>query len=206
VLGSSIPLVLYLGWIFACVGGGIDTSAVLGGLAPGENMSGAAVLLSIFSFVTIGGSTLCGSISVSEELDTYLRREKDDDSKTSKHIDVTEVAPAFHASSAVVALGVPLFAAITCASGDQGQGLTGALALAGSFGSPLLYGAIPALMAHRQLKHHHSIDSTSNNDFLRLQTKVSHPLVPSACLPAIGALSVGYVCQEMTHNLLSIVA
>lgn len=225
VVGSSIPLVLYLSWIFACLGGGIDTSAVLGGGDSAGETTIMTILLTIFSFVTIGGSSMCGGVSIAEELESLFPKQLDkltttkatasallvdgETMLTSKPSAETmgDTNGAFQAPSAFVSLAVPLVAALAFAGGADGEGLTGALALAGSFGSPLLYGAIPAYMAYQQLNQRSEDRKTPNSASTGTRLGSVPPcagannLIPAASLPILGALSTGYVGQEMFQRI-----
>ena len=95
-------------------------------------------------------------------------------------------------AAALASVSVPLVAALVL--GGEG-GLTGALSVAGSFGSPVLYGVIPALMAWRQ-----------RQDQPLRQTQQTQYLVPSATLPLLAVLSTGFVGQEMVSRMGELVA
>ena len=73
-LGSFIPTLMYIVWTFCVVGGGVDMSA--GGLMDGP-------LMTIFTFCTLGGSSLGCVMSVSEEFDTYVSNDSSDSSDSS---------------------------------------------------------------------------------------------------------------------------
>lgn len=115
VLGSAIPLCMYLGWILACLGGGIDQT----------NLGGHNPLLTVFSLATVAGSTICTGVSLSEEMSHDGTQSKDEP------FDVTTVL-------AAVAVPVGL--------GVSGVDTTQVLGWAGSFGSPVLYGILPAVL------------------------------------------------------------
>jgi hypothetical protein len=93
-----------------------------------------------------------------------------------------------------MAVSVPLAAALVF--GDTEHGLTGALSLAGSFGSPILYGAIPALMAYRQRQALVPPPSQPSP----LSPPPQH-LVSSSALPVLGLLSTAFVGQEAMARL-----
>lgn len=157
--GSFLPMCLYVAFCYACLGGGIDRSIGVGG-----------ELMTVFSIATLTGSSMGSIMSLSEELDTYIKPVKAQDE-------------GFQLPSVALAVGVPLFAAVTIGGGED---LTIALAVAGSFGSPLLYGAIPALMAWNQRQK---------------ETTVGNNLVPAASLGALGVLSSGFVGQEIFQRV-----
>jgi len=121
-LGSFIPLCIYLAWCVAVLGGGISTSM--------SSTGNGIDLFTIFSLVTVAGSSIGALMSLSGEFETFLGQEKKD----------TFSFPSV-ALPSIVALGVcQLFA----------DDISGALKVAGSFGSPLLYGIIPVAMAYVQ--------------------------------------------------------
>ena len=86
--------------------------------------------------------------------------------------------PAVAASLAVPMLGVMI----------GGNDMTVALGLAGSIGTPLLYGVVPALMAWNQRRQEEFQQRPRN-------------LVPGgmASLGALGLASTGFVGQELAH-------
>ena len=200
-LGSAIPLGMYVAWCLAGVGGGVDLSVTTAG-----------PLLTVFSIATLGGSSMGSSMSLTEELSTYFGggsadKENNSNSETKNsqllQDDATTTAAAtvaveqeqqdstaesnnnngpFAALPVLSALSLPLAAAVVFGQEDGGAGLTSALSLAGSFGSPLLYGVIPALMAHRQRQ--------------RLPPHAEN-LVPAYSLPLLGGLATTFVGQEV---------
>ena len=144
VMGSFLPLVMYVAWCWACLGqGGIDLESTLGAL-------GSNPLLTIFSLATLAGSSIGCSLSCAAELDIFVKKqnkngvaqntipgEEEDDEET------------FHLASVLGTVGLALGLNVACTNGGD---LVSALHLAGSLGSPILYGTIPALMAYKQMK------------------------------------------------------
>jgi tyrosine-specific transport protein len=162
ITGSFIPLVMYLCWCYTSLGGGIQGDL-------------AELLLSAFSIFAIAGSTLGTSLSLSEEIKNFVpgkRKDNPPDGESSNML------------AAGLSLGVPLSATLVFSSGS---GFTEALNLAGSFGSPLLYGIIPVAMVWKQQQDQAS-DSSAN--------KIPS-MVPNAALPVLGSLSVGFVAEEL---------
>ena len=172
-LGSFIPLLMYLAWTFAVLGGGVDTSVGLDG-----------PLMTIFSLSTIAGSSIGCQMSLSEEFDTFLKQPKiiqeSDEAATSNNDDTFSI-PAVLASIAVTVIASNFFA----------DDLTSTLKVAGSFGSPLLYGAIPVAMAYTQRK-----DQTNN----------SKNLLPGGMgsLGFLGASATGFLGCEVVQGLTEI--
>ncbi|GAX13956.1 hypothetical protein FisN_5Lh137 [Fistulifera solaris] len=162
ITGSFIPLVMYLCWCYTSLGGGIQGDL-------------AELLLSAFSVFAIAGSTLGTSLSLSEEIKNFVPGKRKDNSSDGESNNMI---------AAGLSLGVPLSAALAFSSGS---GFTEALNLAGSFGSPLLYGIIPVAMVWKQQQDQAS-DSSAN--------KIPS-MVPNASLPVLGSLSVGFVVEEL---------
>ena len=172
-LGSFIPLLMYLAWTFAVLGGGVDTSVGLDG-----------PLMTIFSLSTIAGSSIGCQMSLSEEFDTFLKQPKiiqESDEAAPSNNDDTFSIPAVLASIAVTVIASNFFA----------DDLTSTLKVAGSFGSPLLYGAIPVAMAYTQRK-----DQTNN----------SKNLLPGGMgsLGFLGASATGFLGCEVVQGLTEI--
>jgi tyrosine-specific transport protein len=158
-LGSFVPLIMYLAWCVVVLGGGITTG--VGGS-----------LMTVFSLVTVAGSSLGALISLSEEFQMFLGIEKGE---------------CFALPSVVLPAGIALLA-----TGVFASDINDALKVAGSFGSPLLYGIIPVAMAWCQQQR----VATSN-------TQSTPPLVPGGMvgLGALGLGAVGLVGSELTENL-----
>ena len=166
-LGSFTPLLMYLAWTYAVLGGGIDTSGVAG------------PLFSIFSASAVFGSAIGAGMSVTEEVETTLKA-LDEEATPQK----SEV---FSLPAVLLALGVPMAGVLAW------DDATAALGLAGSFGSPILYGVIPALMAWNQ----------------RQKSDVeAKPLVPGG-LASVGALGVAasvYVGEGLAQHVTGILS
>lgn len=117
-LGSVFPLCIYLAWCVAVLGGGVETSM--------SSTGGGVDLFTIFSVVTVAGSSIGALMSLSEEFEILLGKEK------GNKFSLPSVA-----LPSIIALGVcQLFQ----------DDISGALKVAGSYGSPVLYGIIPVAM------------------------------------------------------------
>lgn len=164
-IGSFIPFAMYVAWCFASMGGGIDTS--LGMAGP---------LLTGFSMATVAGSSIGTTMSVAEEFDSFLKSSTADADEEDLGKSEVFSVPAVAASVAVPTIGA-LFG---------GDDITMFLGLAGSIGTPLLYGVVPALMAWKQRQ---AVSQRLDN------------LVPGgmASLGALGLASTGFVGQELVH-------
>lgn len=127
VIGSIVPVFMYLSWCYAVLGGGIDTSLGGGGLA-----------LTAFSVSSITGSSLAGLMSIVEEFESFFSSDSPD-----VDFDNTSSPPDKKFSSlpsAVLGVVPPLLAGILFAGGDE---FNAALSSAGGFASPILYGIVP---------------------------------------------------------------
>jgi amino acid permease len=207
-LGSAIPMLMYTAWCYASLGGGID-----GGL--GSSGGDSSSLWTVFSMATLGASSLCTGLSMTEEVGTFWTSSASPPppvhsstapprssfqpvtTESPVSIGTAAASPGLSKSSAaLLAVSVPLVAALVF--GDTEHGLTGALSLAGSFGSPILYGAIPALMAYRQRQ---ALIAPSLLQPRPLSTPQPQHLVSSSALPVLGLLSTAFVGQEAMARL-----
>jgi tyrosine-specific transport protein len=174
VVGSLVPLLMYLAWCYACLGGGIDRSVGIGG---GE-------LMAMFSVACLGGSSLGSIMSLAEEVDNFVKPIGGDSNNKSGA--TTEVSSqGFQLPSVLLSVALPLSAALVCTGGDD---ITAVLSLAGSFGSPLLYGAVPAVMALHQRQK-----STGLNQ--------QQDLVPGFSLGVLGLASSGFIGEELMQRV-----
>lgn len=172
-LGSLLPLVMYVAWCFACVGGGIDTTI-------GTTAGIGGLLMTVFSLATLAGSSIGSGMSLSEEIDTFVQPNAAPRTKSGDTENEQAVRGEYQIPSVLLAVTAPLLAANVMTA--TGHDTTEALRLAGSFGSPLLYGAIPALMAWQQRAQ---------------QSPKSPHMIPTAGLGALGLLSTGFVGNEL---------
>lgn len=131
VLGSFLPLVMYLWWSFVVLGGGVDGTVGL-----------ESPLMTLFSVAATTGSAIGCTMAVAEELETFLRTSsssKEAVVSTQDDRDSGYGLPAFS-----MAVAVPLVCSLLC------HEYTDALKLSGGYGIPILYGAIPVLLLHTQ--------------------------------------------------------
>jgi len=133
VFGSFIPLFMYMAWAVTVFGGGIDISSVSG--------PSLGALMTCFSLITVAGSSLGGSMSLSEEFEILLRAlPNGGEESRNKNKDAT-----FSLPSVAMPIGIALVLAQIFSSN-----ITETLKIAGAFGSPILYGFIPVSMALMQ--------------------------------------------------------
>ena len=131
--------------------------------------SSGGILLNIFSMTCVAGSSIGCIMSLSEEVGSFVDNAAGKDSEV------------FSIPAVGISMSVPLLIALS-----SGLDLTGALKVAGSYGSPLLYGAIPVVMAWTQRK--------------KLKEQVD--LVPGgiASLVVLGASMIGLVIHELSND------
>lgn len=147
VFGSVTPLLMYMAWAVTVIGGGIDLSSVSG--------PSLSALMTCFSLITVAGSSLGGSMSLSEEFEILLGSlSKGGEENLKKNKDAT-----FSLSS----VATPMIIALVLAQVFSSD-ITETLKIAGAFGSPILYGFIPvsmALMQQRQANKDGNFDTAS---------------------------------------------
>ena len=194
-LGSFLPLAMYVAWCYAVLGGGIDTSGVAG------------PLFTVFSAATLFGSSIGAAMSVTEEVETFVASSDDEVETDSKppqlqlqeagETETPKKADVFSLPAVMLALSVPLVGVMVCSDGTHDPSV--ALGIAGSFGSPILYGVIPAMMAMSQRKKILSSDGAD---------ELAQPLVPGG-LAGIGALGIAaavYVGGGLAHQVTGILS
>jgi tyrosine-specific transport protein len=183
VVGSLVPLLMYLAWCYACLGGGIDRSVGIGG---GE-------LMAMFSIACLGGSSMGSIMSLAEEVDNFVKPILAGDNDSSNNSGATMEASnqGFQLPSVLLSVALPLTAALICTGGDD---ITGVLSLAGSFGSPLLYGAVPAVMALHQREKSTGLGGQQQD------------LVPGFSLGVLGVASSGFIGEELLQRVGDVMA
>ena len=130
VLGSALPLCMFLAWCFASIGGGIDPS-----------VGAAGPLLTAFSLAAVSGSSIGSVMSISGEVESFISK------PSTVQETKDEESHRFSTPSVLLSVAVPLAAAYMFAGGED---FTAALSVSGAYGTPLLYGAIPVAMAWTQ--------------------------------------------------------
>ena len=174
VMGSVIPLLMYLAWCFACLGGGIDLQAV--GLDSGP-------LLAVFSMATLAGSSIGCGLSCASEIETFMGKadeETDDSAQADSASDTV-----FQLPSVLATVGLPLCLTLTVTMFGNGD-LTPALSVAGGLGSPLLYGVLPVWMAWNQRQRRKTDESA---------------MVPTSSLGLLGVCAGGMFGTEMMEQV-----
>ncbi|KAL3940815.1 MAG: hypothetical protein SGBAC_004707 [Bacillariaceae sp.] len=163
-LGSFIPLLMYLAWTFAVLGGGINNSAGLEG-----------PLISMFFLTTIAGSSIGCIMSLAEEIESFLQPSGNDSNHASTDNDK------FSFLSVAVSVCISWIGAMYFESD-----LNDALKIAGAYGSPLLYGVLPVVMAFIQ----------------RQQSKQrEQQQLPLAALTTLGVASTGFMGNAIAQSV-----
>eukprot|EP00814_Leptocylindrus_danicus_P008447 CAMPEP_0116016932 /NCGR_PEP_ID=MMETSP0321-20121206/7761_1 /TAXON_ID=163516 /ORGANISM="Leptocylindrus danicus var. danicus, Strain B650" /LENGTH=253 /DNA_ID=CAMNT_0003487057 /DNA_START=168 /DNA_END=929 /DNA_ORIENTATION=+ len=145
IVGSTTPVLMYLAYIFASLGGGIQ--------------SVDPHLVTIFAFVSLSGGCVTAILSLAEEfssvIDEVMGMQKDicklpvspEELETS--LRVSEGESGISLPAVILATMPPLTIA---AMYSHGSAFVEALKWAGTYGSPFVYGLIPAVLAYLQRK------------------------------------------------------
>lgn len=159
VLGSALPTIMYMLWCAVVLAGGVDTSSVNSG-----------VLLPIFMFAAVSGSSVGGVMSTAEEFESLLEPvfKINNESQNVDDSDALIVADKdeqqfFSVPSVLLATIPPALACVFLGSTDvsNGGGVMTALDIAGGYCSPFLCWLFPALL------HGKLLQSTARNDIQR---------------------------------------
>jgi len=199
-VGSFLPSMIYFLYSYVVLGGG-------GGGGVDD------LLMTAFSVTTIVGSSIACVMSMSEELENFWTSNKKS-MMMEKPVRTIELVGGLQEASLEVlettttitttnndkekasreekfsiptilfAVGVPLSIGIAFSGGDD---LTVALRIAGSYGSPLLYGALPVAMAWKQRQ---KLDG--------LKDKIPGGLVS---LGGLAALTTVYMVEEFVKDV-----
>mmetsp|Transcript_31329 Transcript_31329/g.48030 ORF Transcript_31329/g.48030 Transcript_31329/m.48030 type:complete len:558 (-) Transcript_31329:138-1811(-) len=204
-LGSLLPTLMFMSWCFTSLSGGSDGSSM-------SAMTSSPFFTS-FSIAALCGSSLGCIMSISEELEQWSKtlfplkdttpeeQQQQDDvlviemfsssSGTLKDAEIVDTsAPSSTSSgklsleSVMLATSMPLLAGILFSSGGREDIASAFLACAGGYGTPLLYGAVPVVMALQQRKRFPSVQN----------------LIPTTSLGMIGTGSFAFVLQEISKD------
>jgi tyrosine-specific transport protein len=147
VLGSFLPLLIYLAWSFVVLGGGVNPVVGVG-----------SPFMTAFSVTAVTGSAIGCTMAASEELQAILDGIDNDIVGTEGKLEAVsrtdnkaivfeqQQQPAYSWPAVATAVSIPFVCSTLCPNGDYAQ----ALRLSGGFGIPILYGAIPVAMAWTQ--------------------------------------------------------
>ena len=190
-IGSAVPLLMYTAFNLAALGGGLDVSMSTGG-----------PVLTAFAAASLLGSSIGGTMSLSEELENaFFKNEGTPLEENDVDVDIdatTTTATKASLPSVLMALAPPLVAGSFLASGG---GATAALDVAGGYCSPLLYGLLPVIMTAKQRQDE---KSTQQNGY----KGASQNLVPGgmASLGVLGVASSGFILQNLVSDVSDMVA
>lgn len=183
-IGSSVPLLMYTAFNLAALGGGLDVSMSTGG-----------PVLTAFAAASLLGSSIGGTMSLSEELEnSFFKNEDTPVEENDVDVDATTTtATTASLPSVLMALAPPLVAGSFLASGG---GATAALDVAGGYCSPLLYGLLPIVMAAKQRQDEKSREQDGYKG-------ATENLVPGgmASLGILGAASSGFILQNLVSDV-----
>jgi tyrosine-specific transport protein len=172
-IGSVIPLLMYMAWSVTFLGGGIDPSSPL-------PLNG---LIGCFGLITVAGSSLGTSLSLSEEFETILGNQHENSSDQKRD--------AFSFASVAIPIGISLLVGQLFS-----DNINDLLRITGSVRSPLLYGAIPVAMAlMQQQESQKGTWYEANNESLTTKS-----FVPGGSV-GLGTLGVGSIALIGTELL-----
>ena len=193
MLGSFIPMLMYVSYCFVEIG----TDGVASTLSAGGTfMSGIRISALV-------GSAMACTISISQELDIFFGNKKseddnllssDYDNNNAELLDVNsekscliggDKPTTFDMPLVALSIVPPLLAGIYFSGGE---GFVGALSLSGSYGTPILYGIVPVLLALNQ-RNNNNVDS---NDAAPKQ------IVPGGWL-SLGAFATASIALIGSH-------
>lgn len=175
-VGSLLPMLMYVAWCFAVLGGGLDASLESG-------MGG--MLFAAFTASSFVGSSIGCVLSLAEEYESILSEvaSKDEDGDSSCAIPTTEGG--FSTPAVVMSVLPPAAVALAVSSGDGGA-FTAPLHLSGAVIAPFLYGLLPVML------------------FKSMQSDVKNEDTPfKDVMPQVllGAGTVGLVGNELFHDV-----
>lgn len=206
VVGSFLPSMIYVLYSYVVLGGATGgTMEHTGGGLEGST----GFLMTAFSITTIVGSSVACVMSMSEELENFVNSNKKDVLKTKETdgrllqeaasvvalVDTHTISSSkeeeeelreepFSIPTVLFAVGVPLSIGIAVSGGND---LTVALRIAGSYGSPLLYGALPVALAWNQRQKFDGLKDMLPGGYLSL-----------GCLASLTAI---YMAEEVTKDV-----
>jgi tyrosine-specific transport protein len=178
-IGSLIPMLMYIAWCYASLGGGLDTSTSSG--------VGAAAFAA-FSMSALFVSCLTAVMSLAEECESiFMRRTTTTvEDEVEDYDDGDCIAPPsrFSIPAVIASVMPPVAAALAFARGGD---LTGALHFNGAFIVPILYGILPIVL-YRGVRQSQARDS---------------PLYSISGLPQmlLGAGTIGAIGQEIVQEV-----
>lgn len=182
-LGSLLPMLMYVAWCFAVLGGGLDTSL--------ENNGVGGAMFAAFTASSFVGSSIGCVLSLAEEYESILssaKRRGDLDYEKVDSCAMTQCG--FSVPAVVMSVLPPAAVALAASSGTDGA-FTAPLHLSGAVIAPFLYGLLP-IMLFRSMQSDAKSDVVSSDDFNLMDT------IPQVLL---GASTVGLLGNELVHDV-----
>jgi len=214
-LGSFLPMAMYIAWVYGVLSGAVSTDV----------SSSSGLLYNAFSISSIIGCTIACIISIAEEFESFLKApdahpflkmlssspsddecEIDENGAVHHYTNEDEIEGSILSTPSVIMAVIPaLIATIIFSNVSESGNFTAALSAAGGYGSPLLYGIIPIVLAgtqrySNQSQEKVSFESSPGNDFA--------PLVPGGVfsLGMVGVSSCAFFMQEVVHDVTACIA
>jgi tyrosine-specific transport protein len=202
VSGSAIPMLMYIAFCFTVLGGN-------------ANVGGGSMFLTGITASSVFGSAMACVISISSEIDIFFQTEESRDCEISESSSKGLSPPAPPADGTAsfqsVLLGVipPVLAGVFFAEGDT---FVKALSISGAYGSPLLYGVVPVVLAFSQrtaiineLQDNAFITNarTVFNKLLQNDTDNDKQLLPGGMVP-MGTLimcATALMCSHLVQDI-----
>uniref|UniRef100_A0A7S2EMJ2 Amino acid transporter transmembrane domain-containing protein n=1 Tax=Trieres chinensis TaxID=1514140 RepID=A0A7S2EMJ2_TRICV len=191
IAGSFLPLVMYLAFCYAALGGGLDVSS-----------AGSGPLFAAFAAASLAGSAVASLMSLAEEYGNNLPLASEDGAeilKSGKGQDQESTKGKVASLPSVVLAGLlPMCACLALANGGEP---TAALSTAGSYGSPLLYGVLPVAMVWNQRRDR---ARTAQDGY----TRDEGDLVPggASSLVLLGAGALLFVLENIERDIGGVLA
>lgn len=187
IIGSGIPIVMYVMWMFVNMSGGINAQC-----ASSNGMSD--MLVSAFLMSSLLGSSIACVMSIAEEFESLLKKSSEpeclveDDVATTIILKDTNQRQKLSFPSVILSIIPPLAAGVYFAGSDTDGAFTGALDVAGKYGATLLYGIVPFALALSQRKKGIKADD----------------LVPGGSIPIIclGGCAFAYLAQSFSTDIM----
>ena len=216
-LGSLIPMMMFMSFCFVEIGSGGAASS----------LSTGAVFMSGIKISSLIGSAIAVTMSISQEVELFISNDdksmestrdalfKNDDVDDS-YIDLMTIpsdkecltdssseSKTLNLTSVMLSVLPPLLAGMYLAGGD-GDGILAALSISGAYGTPLLYGVVPVLLALNQRyassstsEQHHERKNFSSF-FGRSKKDEIKPIVPGG-LVSLGVFGTGAIALMSDH-------
>jgi len=214
-LGSFLPMAMYIAWSYGVLSGAVSTT--------GGDSSLTGLLYSTFSIFSICGCSIACIMSIAEEFESFLNASEVhpllklfSPNNNDELCEVDNEGAIYHTisdeqmggsvlsvPSVVLAVTPALIAAILFSNSSDSGNFTAALSASGGYGSPLLYGVIPIILAATQRYSNQSEhDEVSVEESSPNNTNFT-PLVPGGAftLGIVGFSSCAFFMQEAFNDV-----